>query len=89
MAASNADVSVTTDWQDLVVTYAGLAGASAYVQNKGPNDAVVFFGGASEPAGVNGVLLQPGEPAYGTADHIWVRGLGGSASIGSGLNDAA
>lgn len=75
MAATNNDVTLSTTWTELTATYTGLVNTSAFVQNKGPGDAIVFWGGASAPALTNGLVLRPGDVSYGTAAKIWVRSV--------------
>lgn len=88
MAASNPDIQVSFAWQDLIATYAGLASASAYVQNKGALPALVYFSASgSAPADASGVLVKSGDTVFGTAAHIWVRALNDSVEIQAGLTD--
>jgi hypothetical protein len=88
MAATQNDLSLTITWSDVVATYAALASASAFIQNKGPGPVLVYFSASgTAPTGSNGTLLRAGETTLGTAAHIWVRALNNDAEISPGLTD--
>ena len=80
------DVPANAAWEDLTVTYAGLSGAPATVQNKGPGPLLVFFSSsAAAPSQPGGQLILPNTSVNGTAAHIWVKSPGGNSLVSPGL----
>lgn len=87
MAATKDDVALTSTWVDLTVQFTDLVSASAFVQCKGPDEVLIYWGGASAPTGSSGTLMGRMTIAYGTSDHIWVRALRANAAVSCGLTD--
>jgi hypothetical protein len=86
MAQGFPDISLSGEWQDItqMAGYMSIANQTVTLQAKYGYAALVYFGGASAPAGVSGFKLAPDESYTGTSDHVWVRGSG---SIAIGLED--
>lgn len=82
MAQSYDSVALNADgnWTSIHSAQPGIVSAPGLtVQNVGPEQVRVFFGGASAPTGVNaGHELNPGEAYYDKAGsaQIWARGPG-------------
>lgn len=89
MAECKTDLAITSTWHDAIADYADLGGEAAFVQNKSTKPIVVNFSASgSAPSDGSGLLLPSGEIAYGTADHIWIKALGGiTATVAVGLAD--
>lgn len=81
MATSTlSDVALTGAWQDLVVTHASLASASAEIQNVGSEPVAIVSGGTS-PTGKSGTLLGPRDRTTVNAAAVWARCLGGDSAV--------
>jgi hypothetical protein len=88
MAKTENDVQVTMLWQDLTVIYPELASGLSFVELKSGGAAVVnFSSSATAPNPGHGESLLSQHPFMGTAAHIWVMALAGTATVSCGLCD--
>lgn len=85
---SGLDFKINAEWQDITALSSDLAGNYSWVSNQGWGPVLVSYtSSAIAPTG-GGYYLQPGEKASGTAIHIWVKCVAGSAIVSAGLGDA-
>ena len=84
---SGLDIKITTDWQDITESAPALAGQYAWVCNQGWSPVLVAFSSSADAPTGGGYYLVAGETAQGTATHIWVRGVSGTADVSAGLGD--
>jgi len=88
MAKSEPDYTATTAWHDLTVDYPELSNATAFIQDKGPGQLLVNFSpSSSQPTDNSGVVLQYLDAITGTAAHLWVKAVQGTANVAFGLTD--
>lgn len=82
----DADISVTSPWQDLAATYGAMSGVPAWVANKSAIPALVVFTDNPSPPSGGGTVLAANAPAvFGKGAHVWVRSLGGGSTLSIGL----
>ena len=86
------DLTINKAWQNLTITYPGMAGQPSYVQNKSFGTdrdlLVVFSDSAVAPTEDNGLRVRPTDPPVsGTANNIWVRAFRNVVTINCGMAD--
>lgn len=79
--ATQADVSATSTWVDLVTLNAGTASVDLVLQNKGDSMVQVVFGGSQPTDEDGGLYLGRYDSVQGNAAAIWLRALDGSESV--------
>lgn len=79
------DATVTEAWVDLTVAQAGLTGVACLLQNQGPEDIAIVFGGANPGGTKTGFRLAPGDSVGGTAANVWARAIQRTARVSVNL----
>jgi hypothetical protein len=75
MATSFPTIRLTSDWLDITTVVPALSGTKVLMQNRSDKSIFIYFGG-SKPTPLDGVSIDAGNVAVGTANNIWVRGPG-------------
>lgn len=81
------DVAIIQMATDMAGINPAMAGASAYVQNKGPGPALVAFSSAATAPSAGYILLGAGDMTYGTAAHVYAKTLNGVGVVAIGTTD--
>jgi hypothetical protein len=72
-------------WVDLTATYGTLAGVQTWVQNRGPNRAVLAYSSSGSAPTAGGYALEAGGTFGGNAAHIWIIAPNGPATLSAGI----
>lgn len=80
-SATQADVSATSTWVDLVTLNGSTASVDVLIQNKGDSMVQVVFGGAQPTDEDGGLYLGRYDSVQGNAAAIWLRSLDGSDAV--------
>ena len=79
--ATQADVSATSTWADLVTLNGATASVDLLIQNKGDSMVQVVFGGAQPTDEDGGLYLGRYESVQGNAAAIWLRAMDGNEAV--------
>lgn len=80
--ATQADVTATSTWQNLVALNGATASVDLVIQNKGDSAVQVVFGGSQPTDEDGGLYLERYDSVQGNAAAIWLRALDGSEAVG-------